>query len=92
MFCDQTKIKLGETLVEITRLTIAEIKNARKIFAEGDITLDEEYTKLIADHCTVDGKKVDATLLSFPQLVKLTKELAGVPEGGPLSDFIGLLS
>jgi len=93
MFCDFTTVKLGDVAVKVRRLTVAELRKSREIFAEGKECLDEAYAKLIAEHCTtVDGKAVDAAALSLPQLQKLAKELAGVPEGSPLSDFIGLLS
>ena len=92
MFCDSVQIKLGDETVTVKRLTVAELRKSREIFAEGKECIDEAYTKLISDHCTTaDGKPVDATQLSLPQLQTLAKELAGVPEESPLSDFIGLL-
>jgi hypothetical protein len=93
MFCDTATVKLGDELITVRRLTVKELRDNRLIFAEGRECLDEAYTRLIAAHCTTaDGKPVDASALSLPQLVKLAKELSGVPEGNPLSDFIGLLS
>ena len=92
MFCDKTQVKIGDETVTVQRLTVSELRTSREIFAEGKECLDEAYSKLIAEHCTTaDGKPVDANALSLPQLQKLAKELAGVPEGSPLSDFIGLL-
>lgn len=92
MFCDKVTVKLDGVAVTVTRLTVKEIRENRAIFAEGRECLDEAYTKLVADHCkTADGEPVDAAALSLPQLTKLAKEMAGVPEGSPLSDFIGLL-
>ena len=92
MFCDKVKVKLGDATITVTRLTIKEIRESRALFAEGRECLDEAYTKLIAEHCTTDdGKPVDTSALSLPQLAELAKEMAGVPEGSPLSDFIGLL-
>ena len=93
MFCDRVTVKLGDATFIVTRLTIKEIRENRAIFAEGRECLDEAYTRLVADHCkTADGEPVDAADLSLPQLARLAKEMAGVPEGSPLSDFIGLLS
>lgn len=92
MFCDKIKVKLGDATIIVTRLTVKEIRESRALFAEGRECLDEAYTKLVADHCTTaDGEPVDASALSLPQLAQLAKEMAGVPEGSPLSDFIGLL-
>ena len=92
MFCDEVKVRIGGETVTVRRLTVKELREKREIFAEGKECLDEAYTKLIAEHCrTSSGKAVDATQLSLPQLTTLAKELAGVPEGNPLSDFIGLL-
>lgn len=90
-FCDTTTVKVGDALVKVRRMTVREIRESRALFAEGKDCLDEAYTRLIASHCTIDGKPLDATELSLPQLTTLAKELAGVPEGSPLSDFIGLL-
>lgn len=91
MFCDKVEVKVGNETVIVTRMTVKEIRTSRELFAEGRECLDEAYTKLVAEHCkTADGKPVDATALSLPQLTQLAKEMAGVPEG-PLSDFIGLL-
>ena len=92
MFCDKATIDIGGVKVTVKRLTVKELRESREIFAEGKECLDEAYTRLIAEHCkTADGKPIDAAELSLPQLQKLAKELAGVPEGSPLSDFIGLL-
>ena len=92
MFCDEVKVQIGSETVKVRRLTVKELRESRAVFATGTECLDEAYTRLIAEHCrTADGKGVDAAELSLPQLQKLAKELAGVPEGSPLSDFIGLL-
>lgn len=92
MFCDTTTVKIGDETITVRRLTVKELRESREIFAEGKECLDEAYTKLIAKHCTTaDGKSVNAEELSLRQLQTLAKELAGVPEGSPLSDFIGLL-
>lgn len=92
MFCDQVTVDIGGEKVLVKRLTVKELRESREIFAEGKECLDEAYTKLIAEHCTTaDGKAVNAEELSLRQLQALAKELAGVPEGSPLSDFIGLL-
>ena len=91
MFCDVVDVKLGDVTVKVQRLTVAELRKSREIFAEGRECLGDAYIKLIAEHCKIDERPVDATELSLPQLQKLAKELAGVPEGSPLSDFIGLL-
>ncbi|MBO7685766.1 MAG: hypothetical protein J6V72_05250 [Kiritimatiellae bacterium] len=92
MFCDQVTVDIGGEKVTVRRLTVKELRESREIFAEGRECLGEAYTKLIAEHCTTtDGKPVNAEELSLRQLQTLAKELAGVPEGSPLSDFIGLL-
>ena len=94
MFCDEVKVELGIgcPAVIVKRLTVKELREKREIFAEGKECLDEAYTRLIADHCrTTDGKPVNAEELSLAQVITLAKEMAGVPEGSPLSDFIGLL-
>ena len=92
MFCDTVKVRLGDETIIVQRMTVDEIRKSRELFAEGRECLDEAYTKLISEHCkTADGAPVDAGALSLPQLAQLAKELAGVPEGSPLSDFIGLL-
>ena len=92
MFCDVAKVKIGDETITVQRLTVKEIRESRAIFAEGKECLDEAYTKLVAEHFkTADGKSVDATALSLPQLTRLAKEMAGVPDGNPLADFIGLL-
>ena len=92
MFCDTAKVRLGDETIIVQRMTVDEIRKSRELFAEGRECLDEAYTKLISEHCkTADGAPVDAGALSLPQLAQLAKELAGVPEGSPLSDFIGLL-
>jgi hypothetical protein len=92
MFCDEVTVDIGGMKIIVRRLTVKELRESREIFAEGKECLDEAYTRLIAEHCsTADGKPIDAAELSLPQLQKLAKELAGVPEGSPLSDFIGLL-
>ena len=93
MFWDKATVKIGDEQITVQRLTVKELRDNCLIFAEGRECLDEAYTRLIAEHCTTaDGKPVDVSALSLPQLVKLAKELSGVPEGNPLSDFIGLLS
>lgn len=92
MYCDVTKVKLGDETVTVKRLTVAELRKSREIFATGKECIDEAYTRLVAEHCTTsDGKPLDAAELSLPQLQTIAKELAGVPEDSPLSDFIGLL-
>ena len=92
MFCDTAKVKIGDETITVKRLTVKELRESREIFAEGKECLDDAYTRLIAEHCkTADGKPVNAEELSLRQLQTLAKELAGVPEGSPLSDFIGLL-
>jgi hypothetical protein len=92
MFCDEIKVKIGDETITVKRMTVKELRESREIFAEGKECLDDAYTRLIAEHCkTADGKPVNAEELSLRQLQTLAKELAGVPEGSPLSDFIGLL-
>ena len=92
MFCDSTEITIGSERVIVTRMTRDELIMHREIFAQGKECLDDRFSKLIATHCKMaDGKPVPVGELSLPQLIKLCKEIAGVPEGSPLSDFIGLV-
>jgi hypothetical protein len=92
MFCDITDVKLGSVTVRVKRLTVAELRTSRELFAQGKECLEESYTRLVEEHCTTaDGKPVNPDELSLVQLRTLAKEMAGVPEGSPLSDFIGLL-
>lgn len=94
MFCDEVEVDIGGVKVLVKRLTVKELRESRAVFATGTECLDETYTRLIAEHCTLaegEGGPVNAEELSLRQLQMLAKELAGVPEGSPLSDFIGLL-
>lgn len=95
MFCDKAIVDIGGVKVLVKRLTVKELRENRAIFAEGKECLGDAYARLIAEHCTLaegEGGPVNAEDLSLRQLQTLAKELAGVPEGSPLSDFIGLLS
>ena len=38
-----------------------------------------------------DGKEIDPSGLSLPQMQRIVSEIVGIPEGNRLSDFIGLL-
>lgn len=92
MFCDTAKVKVGDVTVNVRRLTVAEIKAARLAFQGGKDALDEQYTKMLLDHVTLeDGSAIDPSELSLPQTQKLVSELVGIPEGSGISDFIGLL-
>lgn len=92
MFCDIVQVKLGDETVTVKRLTVAELRESRKLFEGSGECADDEYVKLVAEHCTgADGKPIDAAALSLPQLRKIAKELVGLPDGSPISDFIGLL-
>lgn len=92
MFCDSVKIQLGDTTVNVRRLTVAEIKSARLAFSSGKDAVDESYDKLLREHVTLeDGSMLDPSELSLPQTQKLVSELVGIPEGSGISDFIGLL-
>lgn len=91
MFCDSVKVKLGDTTVNVKRLTVAEIKSARCDFMSGK-AIDESYDTLLREHVTLeDGSALDPSQLSLPQTQKLVSELVGIPEGSGISDFIGLL-
>lgn len=93
MFCDYTTVKLGDVTCKVKRLTLREIKSTKALFSAGGETFDDECQKLIKKHVTdLDGNPIDPEELSLVQLRDLMKELAGIPEGAPLSDFIGLLS
>ena len=67
MFCDSTTVKLGDTLVKIKRLTVAELKQARINYQEKCTGADDEYERLLKTHCTLeDGSKIDVESLSLP--------------------------
>jgi hypothetical protein len=54
--------------------------------------MHEDVRKFVESHCTLaDGKPVDVSALSLPQMQTLAKEIGGVPDGVPLADFIALL-
>lgn len=92
MFCDSVKVQLGDTTVNVRRLTVAEIKSTRIAFLDGKEAIDESYDKLLRTHVTLeDGQPLDPSELSLPQTQKLVSELVGIPEGSGISDFIGLL-
>lgn len=92
MFTDKAIVKLGDTTVVVTRLTLKEIRAERLAFRAGEVNLDESYDKIIKEHVkTEDGKAIDPETLSFRQMQTLVKELVGIPEGSGISDFIGLL-
>ena len=93
MFTDTTTIKVGEHLIKINRLTLREIREAHADFTQGNEAFGDEAVKLVNDHCSLadSGKPIDPEQLSLPQMRKILNELVGIPEGSPISDFIGLL-
>ncbi len=92
MFTDEVNITVGGVPLKVRRLTTAEIKAARVRWQGGKELLDEEYDRIIREHVTTtDGKELDPSELSLPQMQKLVSEIVGIPEGCRLSDFIGLL-
>ncbi len=93
MFTDVATVRLGEVSVKVRRLTIKEIREAGLSFKGGKECLGDECERLIKDHVTLaDGSDFDPSQLSMRQMQRLVTELVGVPEGGGISDFIGLLS
>lgn len=92
MFADHTVVRLGDIAVQVRRLTLAELHAARSDFSEGRDAFGDEAMKLVKAHCKIEGEEFDPGELSLPQMRKLLTELVGVPEGSPISDFIGLLS
>lgn len=90
---DIAKVKLNATTtVVVKRLTIAEIREAAKLFASNSSAADGSYDKLLREHVHLeDGSKLDPEQLTFNQAQKLVAEMVGIPEGSGISDFIGLL-
>lgn len=92
-FADIVTLKLGETQLKVKRLTLKEIKETHALFSSSGATFDDDCQRLIRSHVTdSEGKAIDPEELSLAQVRELMRELTGIPEGSPLSDFIGLLS
>lgn len=92
-FADIVTLKLGETQLKVKRLTLKEIRETHALFSASGATFDDDCQRLIKSHVTdLDGKAIDPEELSLAQVRELMRELTGIPEGSPLSDFIGLLS
>lgn len=93
MFTDFTTVRVGDATIKVRRLTLREIREARSDFSEGKDTFGDEAVKLVQDHCMIAGSNdpVNPENLSLPQMRQLLNELVGIPEGSPISDFIGLL-
>ena len=92
-FSDIVTLKLGETQLKVKRLTLKEIRETHALFSSSGATFDDDCQRLIKSHVTdLDGKEIDPEELSLAQVRELMRELTGIPEGSPLSDFIGLLS
>lgn len=92
-FSDIVTLKLGDVQLKVKRLTLKEIKETHALFSASGATFDDDCQNLIRSHVTdLDGKAIDPEELSLAQVRELMRELTGIPEGSPLSDFIGLLS
>ena len=93
MFTDFTTLRVGDVTVKVRRLTLREIREARSDFSEGKDAFGDEAVKLVQSHCTIAGSDdpVKPEDLSLPQMRLILNELVGIPEGSPISDFIGLL-
>ena len=86
MYDDIFEFKVNDTTtLKCRRLTVKEIHDAQEYLT---LAGDERLWTLVRSHVT--SEDFDPTLLSLPQMTALVKELCGVPDGNPLSDFIGL--
>ena len=82
----------GGVAVKVRRLTLKEIRAARVSFQAGKDLLDPEYDALVREHVTRDdGQPLDPEELTLSDLQKVVVEMAGIPEGSGIADFIGLL-
>lgn len=89
---DITHVKLNGTTVVVKRLTIAEIREAAKLFASGKTSADGSHDELLRSHVQLeDGAPLDPESLTLSQAQKLVSAMVGIPEGSGVSDFIGLL-
>lgn len=92
-FADITVVTLGDVKLKVKRLTLKEIRETHALFSSSGATFDDDCQRLIKSHVTdLAGKEIDPEELSLAQVRELMRELTGIPEGSPLSDFIGLLS
>ena len=92
MFGDHVTLTVGGETLKVRRMTVAEIRAARVRWQGGKELIDDEYDRIIREHVeTVDGKEIDPSGLSLPQMQRIVSEIVGIPEGNRLSDFIGLL-
>lgn len=92
MFGDHAQLKIAGVELKVRRMTVAEIRAARVRWQGGKELIDDEYDRIIREHVeTVDGKEIDPSGLSLPQMQRIVSEIVGIPEGNRLSDFIGLL-
>lgn len=92
MFADYFQIKLGETVVKGSRLSIKETRQLLTDFDLGKLTI-EDSLKVINDRCTLaNGEKFDPEELSQDQINRLIAEMVLPEKGRSISDFIGLLS
>lgn len=91
-FRERVTVRLGETAVVISRLTLKEVRDAREAFRDDGETFSAVAEGLIREHVRLeDGGEIDPSELTLRQMQTLVTELVGVPEGSGLSDFIGLL-
>ena len=92
MFGDHAQLKIAGVELKVRRMTVAEIRAARVRWQGGKELIDDEYDRIIREHVeTADGKEIDPSSLSLPQMQRIVSEIVGIPEGNRLSDFIGLL-
>ena len=96
MFCDRTEVKLGDVAVTVRRASPDELSHGGlavlAFVFKAQQCMHEDVRKFVESHCTLaDGKPVDVSTLSLPQMQTLAKEIGGVPDGVPLADFIALL-
>lgn len=93
MFTDVSTLRVGDVSIKVRRLTLREIREARSDFSSGKDAFGDEAVKLVREHCTIVGSNepIKPESLSLPQMRLIINELVGIPEGSPISDFIGLL-
>lgn len=96
MFCDYTEVKLSDTAVKVRRATLDEMRDGGlavlSFIFSAQQCLHDDTVAFVEKHCTLpDGSHLKVGALSLPQMQTLARAIGGVPDGVPISDFIGLL-
>ena len=72
MFGDHVTLTVGGETLKVRRMTVAEIRAARVRWQGGKELIDDEYDRIIREHVeTADGKEIDPSSLSLPQMQRL---------------------